>query len=71
MSKHVELLNKVTEGWTESHSTGMLVNSKNLDIIDVAPVVNEWFIISDYGTFEGYENRDDAVEAYIALIRKA
>ena len=68
MTNHINTLNKVSEGWSES-SSGMLVNSKNLDIIDVAPAIDEWFFISDFGNVEGYETRDDAVEGYIALVR--
>jgi hypothetical protein len=64
-----EKLNKICEGWKENEN-GMLVNSKNGDIIDIAPAIGEWFIIADFGVIEGYETRDDAVEAYASKMVK-
>jgi len=69
-NSHVETLNKVSEGWTESRPNGLMVNSNSLDVIDCATAIGEWFIISGFGNFEGYETRDDAVEAYISMFRK-
>ena len=66
MTNHINTLNTICEGWKENEN-GMLVNTNNLDIIDVAPAVGEWFIIADFGVFEGYETRDDAVEAYASM----
>lgn len=65
----IELLNVICEGWTESAS-GMLVNAKNGDIIDIAPAVGEWFVIGDFGAIEGFETRDDAIDAYASKMTK-
>lgn len=64
-----EMLNTICDGWKENEN-GMLVNSKNGDIIDIAPAVGEWFIIADFGVIEGYETRDDAIEAYVSKMVK-
>lgn len=68
MNDHIIVLNKVSEGWTESQKGGMLVNTNTLDMIDIAPATQKWFIISDFGNVEGYETRDDAVGAYVNLV---
>lgn len=65
----IEKLNTICNGWKENEN-GMLVNSKNFDIIDRAFVTNEWFIIAGFGVIEGYETRDDAIEAYVANMVK-
>ena len=65
----IEILNTICDGWKEN-GNGMLVNSKNGDIIDIAPAIGEWFIIADFGVIEGYETRDDAVEAYASKMVK-
>jgi hypothetical protein len=68
--KTIEVLNTICNGWKENEN-GMLVNSKNGDIIDIAPAVGEWFIIGDFGVIEGYETCEDAVEAYATRMLKS
>lgn len=65
----IRTINVISNGWTESHSGGLLCNpAKNGGIIDKAIVSGEWFVIFGDGkpTLEGYETRDDAVEAFCA-----
>jgi hypothetical protein len=65
----IEMLNTICDGWNENEN-GMLVNSQNGDIIDIAPAIGEWFIIGDFGVVEGYETRNEAVEAYASKMIK-
>ena len=65
----IEMLNTIYKGWKQNEN-GMLVNSQNGDIIDIAPAIGEWFIIGDFGVVEGYETRNEAVEAYASKMVK-
>jgi hypothetical protein len=65
----INALNTVSQGWTESRVGGLLCNpSKSGAIIDVALKSGEWFVIfnDNRKTLDGFESRDDAVEAFIA-----
>ncbi len=65
----IETLNAICEGWTEGRSGGILCNPKdNGGIIDKAILSTEWFIVfnDDRGVIEGFESREDAVEAFAA-----
>lgn len=66
---NLETLNTIAAGWTESRQGGMLCNPRLAGgIIDSNIVSGEWFIIfnDDRQSIEGYETRDDAVEAFAA-----
>lgn len=60
----IDLLNALDEHNRWQEKGGTLV-SQNGDIIEFAPAIRKWFIVADFGVFEGYETREDAVKAYI------
>lgn len=65
----VAILNTVSKGWTESRVGGLLCNPNvGGGIIDFAIASKEWFIIfnDDRQPIEGFESREDAVEAFAA-----
>ena len=64
---HIELLNKICEGWTQSREGGLLCNPAiGGGIIDSNIVSGEWFIIFNDSRemIFGLESREDAVEAF-------
>ena len=70
----INALNTISQGWTESPSGGMLVNpNAGGGIIDVAIATGEWFIIfnDDREPMEGFDTRDDAIEAFAIASRVA
>lgn len=66
---NLEALKKINSGWSESRPGGLLCNPDiSGGIIDCTHGTNEWFIIfnDDRPIIEGFESRDDAIEAFIA-----
>lgn len=72
MTTAIEALNTICPGWTESES-GMLCSAHdNGGIIDSAIVSGEWFVIHGDGTVEeGFDTREDAIEAFVIHARAA
>lgn len=69
MNDTINALNTISKGWTEATPGGLLCNpNAGGGIIDKAIVSGEWFVIfnDDRQTIEGFETRDDAVEAFAA-----
>lgn len=69
----LKALDAVVECWSESRPGGMICNPNvGGGIIDSALVSGEWFVVFNDGreTIEGFESRDDAVEAYAIEMRK-
>jgi hypothetical protein len=64
----LETLNAINAGWTKGKT--IYTNTVNFDIIDVAIATGTWFIICDYGTYEGFKTLEDAVNAYSELMHK-
>lgn len=67
----VEVLNTIVTGWSESRPGGLLCNpAPEGGIIDSAIVSGEWFVIfnDDRPALEGYETREDAIEAFAATV---
>jgi len=65
----INALNTISNGWTEGTLGGLLCNpNAGGGIIDVAIVSGEWFVIfnDDRKTLDGFDTRDDAIEAFAA-----
>lgn len=63
----IDALNTICPGWSEASDGGMLCSSHPKGgIIDDAPATGEWFVIfnDERATLEGYDSRDDAIEAF-------
>lgn len=60
----LERLNKISQGWTCGNT--VFTNKNNGDIIDFAPVIKKWFIISDF-VYEGFETLESAINFYEGL----
>lgn len=71
-SQTVTALNAICPGWSESRPGGLLCNPHaGGGIIDSEIVSGEWFVIFNDGrvAVEGYDSREDAVEAYAIASR--
>lgn len=69
----INTLNTICKGWTQSRPGGLLCNpNPGGGIIDSAIVSGEWFIIfnDDRPVMEGFDSRDDAVEAFARASRR-
>ena len=68
----IEALNTIVPGWSESRPNGLICNpAPEGGIIDYTFQSNEWFVIfnDNRPTLEGYDTRDDAIEAFAAARR--
>jgi|APGre2960657404_1045060.scaffolds.fasta_scaffold196998_2 hypothetical protein len=64
-------LNAICNGWTEARVGGLVCNpNAGGGIIDSNLVSKTWFVIFNDGrkVQEGYETREDAVEAFAASV---
>ena len=62
----IAALNCIAPGWTEGPGGMLCTSSSEGGIIDKNMAGLGWFIVfnDDRGTLEGFDSRDDAVEAY-------
>ena len=73
-TSEIQALNTIVDGWSESRPGGLLCNpAPQGAIIDCTFITDEWFVVFNDGreTLQGYDTRDDAIEAYAAAMRPA